>query len=900
MSEHENLCVRDLILEGNQNPDSPAIESPGYQPLTYRDLREQIAYVVRSLNARGFRPNDRIAIIMPNGPHAAVATIAVIAGFTAVPLNSQYKEPEYAGFFSSLGIKAVLVQKGAETTAIAVAGSHNIPVIEAGFSQAKAGLFTLFPEVDVRETDALYAAPKDTASLSLTSGTTAKPKIVPITQKRLFLGSQIMTSLLTMNETDKNLHFVPMDTSFGYGTPLWAPLFVGGNLICPRDFVASDFTRLLTTYRPTHYWGGPAHHQAVLQELKKVLPDELANHSLRFIGSGAAAISPAVRHELETMMGIPVIEAYVMSEAFISLNISGKKGSVGIPFIPYLEIRDDNDCALPVGQYGEIVVRGELVFGGYENAPVENAESFKDEWFRTGDMGYLDKNGYLFIAGRKKEMINKGGRKITPAEIDTVLMSHPCVRDAMTFRIPEPVLGEDIAAMVVKTDAQVSEEDLRQYCLNRLIQFKVPRRIFFIEEIPKNALGKPLREEGTKKFGDLATFSDQPEKMTGQEIFPRKTMTEERLLQLWKDVLDIPNVLPDNDFFLCGGNSLTAIHLLVKIQRTFQVNFPPDTIYRFPTLRQQAVIIAERNERPVRYHPLIVPIRDEGRQLPLFCVHPIGGWVDQYKNLARFLASDRPVYGIRAQGWEATENPFTSLEEAAREYVHAIKTVQATGPYQIIGFSGGALYVYELACQLRTNGDTIAFIGLIDQSAPVPEVLAFKTVTTIMSTSKRPLKIPFIVYRGYQHLKNRTKTHPDSKVHSVFVRFVRMFSQTVIHVAGSQSPATSARSVTYSPETEKFLTSTFPPEQQPLIREIIKNTMNYIPPDYSGDLVLFSTGLDQVIFPGDPTRGWGSHVKGTLKVITLAGDHNTLFIDENCRELASKIEENLLRSNGFQ
>ncbi len=189
-----------------------------------------------------------------------------------------------------------------------------------------------------------------------------------------------------------------------------------------------------------------------------------------------------------------------MSEAYISLNNPFKHGSVGIPFIPELEIWDDQDKVLPAGLAGEIVVRGELVFKGYLNAPEENAAAFKDGWFRTGDRGYIDDEGYLFLTCRKKELINKGGRKIAPAEIDAVLISHPGVRDAMTFGVADPVLGEDIAAMVVPASGQVTEAEMRRYLLDRLVQFKIPRRIYFVGEIPKTPSGKPQRYKGTEQY----------------------------------------------------------------------------------------------------------------------------------------------------------------------------------------------------------------------------------------------------------------------------------------------------------------------------------------------------------------------------------------------------------------
>jgi acyl-CoA synthetase (AMP-forming)/AMP-acid ligase II len=204
---------------------------------------------------------------------------------------------------------------------------------------------------------------------------------------------------------------------------------------------------------------------------------------------------------LKTVVGVPVSEIFASSETgLISINMPPREGSVGIPVIEYLTIRDEDGRVLRNGETGEIVVKGETVFYGYEGAPEENEAAFTDGWFRTGDMGYIDDDGYLFLTGRKKELINKGGEKISPVEIDTVLCSHPRVRDAMAFPVSDPALGEDVAAMVVPADERVTEADLRYYLLDRLTPFKIPRRIVFVDTIPKTSTGKPMRHEGTRRY----------------------------------------------------------------------------------------------------------------------------------------------------------------------------------------------------------------------------------------------------------------------------------------------------------------------------------------------------------------------------------------------------------------
>ena len=191
-------------------------------------------------------------------------------------------------------------------------------------------------------------------------------------------------------------------------------------------------------------------------------------------------------------------------------------------------------------------------------------------------------------------------------------------------------------------------------------------------------------------------------------------------MQIWNEILNVESLSPDDDFFRGGGNSLTAIELLIKIQRAFHVTFPPDMIYLYPTIRQQAIQIARKDEKISRYHPLIVPIRGNGTLPPLFCFHPLGGWIQEYQYISRFFDHERPVFGIRARGLEPAEKAVLTVEEAAREYIEAIKTVQKEGPYHLLGFSGGAIYAFDLACQLQSRGESVTFLGIIDMSLPAP------------------------------------------------------------------------------------------------------------------------------------------------------------------------------------
>jgi oxalate---CoA ligase len=449
----------------------------------------------------GFHRMDRIAVITPPGPDTAVISIAVTAGFILIPLNPQNKKQDYDFYFSHLSVRAIIVQKGYETAAVAAANSADIPVIELVPGSHSAGKFDLKPVGTGDANEAEFASSSDIANILLTSGTTAKPKIVTTSQRTKCLTRQRQNAALKITSTDRCLHIVPYHHGMGLGLPLLGILFAGGTVICTKDFIPSDFFFLLKTYRPTLYTAVPALHQGILRELKKIPREDLKNNSLRLILTGSSSLTAGVCTDLETLLGVPVIELYASSEAgTVSINFPPKRGSVGIPVIENLAIMDETGNRLGQYEQGEIVVKGETVSDGYENIPEGNKTAFISGWHRTGDLGYLDDDGYLFLTGRKKELINKGGEKISPIEIDSVLTSHPLVKEAMTFPVQDPFLGEDIAAMVVLADAQVTEKELRSYLLDRLIQFKVPTRIYFVDEIPKTSTGKPMRHTGTKQY----------------------------------------------------------------------------------------------------------------------------------------------------------------------------------------------------------------------------------------------------------------------------------------------------------------------------------------------------------------------------------------------------------------
>jgi acyl-CoA synthetase (AMP-forming)/AMP-acid ligase II len=280
----------------------------------------------------------------------------------------------------------------------------------------------------------------------------------------------------------------------------------GGCVISPPEFVIKEFFKWVDKFRPTLYWASHTQNQLILEQVKENA-EVISRSRLRFIVTGGGSLPASSIIGLESAFKVPVLEWYGMSEAgAICINplppLQRKPGSVGMSMGSDVAIMGDGQMQLTKGKIGEVVIRGPNVFRGYEDDLEANKAAFVDGWFRTGDLGYFDEDGYLYLRGRVKEMINKGAEKIAPQEIDEALLKHPAVAEAVAFSVPHPTLGEDVAAAVVpRSGSSVTENELRVFLFDSLAYFKVPTRIVIIEEIPKGPLGKMKRSEMARELG---------------------------------------------------------------------------------------------------------------------------------------------------------------------------------------------------------------------------------------------------------------------------------------------------------------------------------------------------------------------------------------------------------------
>ena len=489
---------------------APVFGAPATTDLTYGQLRQLIIKTVTQLNGWGIGRNDRVAIVLKNGPEMAASFLAVACGTTSAPLNPAYRADEFEFYLSDLKAKALIVEKGSDSPAVEVAKKLGITLLELVPTPVHgAGSFTLENQSSkkFRRIEGGWAQPDDVALILHTSGTTSRPKIVPLSHRNVAVSAGNIAESLAFTKTDRGLNIMPLFHIHGLIAATLAPLSAGGYLFCTPGFNALKFFGWMEECKPNWYTAVPTMHQAILSRAAQNKAT-IEKYPLRFIRSSSSSLPTQVIREIEEVFKAPMIEAYGMTEASHQMCSNPlppkvrKPGSVGLAAGPEVGIMDEHGKLLAKGSTGEIVIRGANVTAGYENNPKANASAFTKGWFRTGDQGVIDAQGYVTLTGRLKEIINRGGEKISPVEVDEVLMDHPAVMQVVTFAVPHDKLGEEVGAAVVLRDGMIAtEQEIRAFAATKLADFKVPRRLVIVPEIPKGATGKLQRIGMAQKLG---------------------------------------------------------------------------------------------------------------------------------------------------------------------------------------------------------------------------------------------------------------------------------------------------------------------------------------------------------------------------------------------------------------
>ena len=494
--------IRNMINQ--QNDDLIFLTSEKNEKLSYGEFKIFNEKISRQLAATNIINSDRAAIVLPNGPLMASSFLSISSYMSAAPLNPSYKQEEFEFYLDDLKPKFLLVEPNSKSLAVIAAKNLNIPVFEMKISDNQPlGTFELFD----KETDYKNPNDYDEALVLHTSGTTSRPKIVPLSNLNIFTSAVNISKSLKLTADDHCLNIMPLFHIHGLIAVLSASAKVGASVCASNGFNALKFLDLAETQNITWYSGVPTMHQAILLRAQKN-SDKAKKLNLRFIRSSSASLPPAIFEQLNDTFQTPVIEAYGMTEATHQMASNPlppaiqKPGLVGMPAGPEICIMNDKNEKLLQGEIGEICIKGDNVTNGYENNPEANKQSFVNDWFRTGDEGFFDEDGYLKISGRLKEIINKGGEKISPLEVDNILMDFPPIDQALCFGYKDKMLGEDIAvAIKLKENKSCTEDDIKSYANEKLAKFKIPKKIFIVEDIPKGATGKLQRIGLAKKFG---------------------------------------------------------------------------------------------------------------------------------------------------------------------------------------------------------------------------------------------------------------------------------------------------------------------------------------------------------------------------------------------------------------
>ena len=468
--------------------------------ITYESLRRQVNGMAEDLAGIGIRRGDRVANVLPNGLPTIVAFLAGSIAGTAAPLNPAYRFDEFCFYLEDTSAKVLLVPPEGAEEARRAAEHLKVPIYAV--------------QMDDKGYVSIVGAPKrapfdpptgdDVALVLHTSGSTGRPKRVPLKHKNLVVSCANVAKTYELTAKDVSLCVMPLFHIHGLVASTLSTFMTGGTVVVPSKFNPMSFWRTVREQGVTWYSCVPTIHQLSVARLNEK-PEGL--DKLRFVRSCSSALSPVLMEKLEKIIQVPVLEAYGMTEASHQMCSNPlpprarKAASVGPGTGVKVGIMDEDGNLLPSGELGEVVIQGPNVIEGYENNPEANEKSFTRGWFRTGDQGTIDAEGYLHLTARIKELINRGGEKIAPLEIDEVMLTHPCVAEAVAFGMPHPTWGEEVAIAVVLKEPQ-TEAVLIEHCKHHLADFKVPKKIHIVEKIPRTATGKIQRRALASAFAD--------------------------------------------------------------------------------------------------------------------------------------------------------------------------------------------------------------------------------------------------------------------------------------------------------------------------------------------------------------------------------------------------------------
>lgn len=845
-------------------PDAPALVEISGKSLNHRQLLSRIRETVENFHSFGIGRGDRIAILLPNDPEAALCSISVACTATSAPLNPASTPTELEWILRRMNPRGVIFDDSTARAA-EVAARLGIPAIRLIRDSREVGSFHLDgPRGPAAQPG--WAEPDDVALLVHTSGSTSSPKAAPLTHRNICCGAQNNIAQLGLSAGDRCLCVTSLFYTQGILVSVLSSLFAGGSVVVTPGYDPVRFFEWLDRLGPTWYAAPVAIHQSIVARAAQ--HSEIVERSrLRVIRSSSAPASAELTARVETLFRALMLNSYGLTET--SSTIVGERlppterrpGSVGTPLGCEIGIADADGMLQPRGTIGEVVVRGPAVLRAYEADPQVNRDSFFGEWLRTGDLGRVDEDGYLFLTGRIKEIINRGGEKISPTEIDQVLTAHPDVASAVAFSIPDAVLGEEIGAAVVLRDGARPEleAELREFAAQRLGPSKIPRRFVFLDEIPKAQTGKFLRIGLAEKLG--ITQAAVRQQSPGGDSAPKDPLTMV-MLHLWEDVLGRAPIGVEDDFFDLGGDSLLGARLLSRVEQTFGQRLTLATFLTAPTVAKMTLHLTRSPERGYDFGASkIIPIRTSGSLPPLFIVHPH----PLFRDLILALPAEQPVYGLTGPDPALLTAPF-QLHEIAAQQVEAIRQFQPRGPYALMGWCADGVVAYEMARMFGASGEEVPMVALVD---------AFNPARWMRES-------------GWGARGNRILFHLENLSTLNFARGAAYIRDRLKMLRRRVRRAAWRAAYRLQLVTERRVG-----DRLRILEQMISVAIShYVPPPYAGRVLLLRAGDRPRGSYGDPARGWAG-VAGDLHVADVPGNHTEMFAPPNAGVMASAMAAEL-------
>ena len=694
-----------LARRAASDPHSPALVCSGLAPLSFGELELQVRRLGEQLRQSGLDAGSRIAIALPRGPEAALLSVAACCLGTVLPINPTLATNELVEELRQIRPDALIVP-GWD----ALPGWAEVPGLSFGLFQvsraasslAEVGLTQRSP-VPRRAAVGQTATAGSVCAIFRTSGTTGAAKRVPVTHENLIEMARKMERWLHLGPGDRSACVMPIYYNAGFKATLVVPLLIGCSVALPNSAGPQDFPNWVMDLKPTWLTAAPAFLQSVLDTLQG-LPEGEPRHGLRFILSTASYLPDALRTALQARAGVPVLEFYGLCESGMMTGPrlppdAAKPGTVGRIPPGELEIRDEDGKRLGPGRVGHIWLSGPSLMPGYLQAIDGAPSGLVDGWLNTGDLGKVDPDGDLAVVGRTKEIINRGGEKVSPYDVEKELLRHPAVREAAAFGVPHPRLGENVAAAVVLHDGtSATPSELLAFLHDRLAPFQMPRQVRILDALPRGNTGKISRPKLTEAFAVQESSGPAPDEPLQVQI-----------AEIWQRLLKRNDIGIDEDFLDAGGDSLQATQMLLELEAQTHQAIEPSQIKAELTIRN----LVEALVAPVASSGRLLTKARDGVGRPLFIWHgDYDGWGYYAVRLAERLNHRGPVYLLHPNYDMARDSE--SMQTMAARYVPELLAVQPEGAFQLVGYCHGGLTAWEVAHQLEVAGRTVESLLIID------------------------------------------------------------------------------------------------------------------------------------------------------------------------------------------